>query len=923
MNRIDSWPNDSGHIRIAGEECFCETIKTILPLFCPATSASSSVSNIGITTALSWDRPLFLENLIRLLNMGCDNILILWSGSDDTWAMSGICFLHDDLVQKIQVDFPQLTQKITSLKPHGADVNWKRHRLLQLLQSRLLYSLLSRFGHNAKADITNRFLAPVRMLLHARKVPEVKIVWESVCTTTESIPGIFAMFQGEVCNQIQKDKDELYGQLGKMICGYAQELIDCLNVLEFDEYSRQNAIKWLDQMMSLLTECRQMAGIKIRTNIRDTSDNRDNVASDITKYAGRSTGRRVLIIDDDAKSWLSVLKQIKTKIEIKFDSEIEICVSEDANTYQTIDVSTDVLTESHGSVERGLPDFDLLLLDVYLGNEYGLDILKRIRSRIMHLPVILWTTSSDKELPSQAALANGFIFKKTATINSIADLISSWLSIGRSQRLWSLPNPFFDHALRDPNLREVALAFTKWTLRYMDCFHAIDHFYFRYFNDHGGRHILGVLDTAAKLLRPFLFENSLLSKDADTRNKQLFCLYIAILCHEFGMFPIYKGETPLSNKQPDNTKYWKQMESMRKLHGIRGMLMLMSDFDNSSSQFNVEGLGNYLGYLNNIDAKEVVRNDCRAVIALLVGYHQRCLDLSATELNCYADETIFEEKNGGKDDKSAKSKIEKAETATTKGKNWTDWIAVKKSITSTWRQAVDFSGSIWDINSIRRLCAILRFADALDVDHTRVPADFILNDTARRAMQDVEDCKRQVLSSVEIDQGIISLQFFAGEHPEWLTKCLAFASTYIHEIKKETLNAKDREDFLLLTRNTKAEDKPVFKALLDHAELYGGEANVLELINNPWDENEHIENIDKLLKGCLQVYFLCLKSELSIFPSEEVEASMSKAAALLVVIEIKSEYEAIKKVELDDHIRLDKNLGWSGKPHPSILKDRK
>jgi hypothetical protein len=349
----------------------------------------------------------------------------------------------------------------------------------------------------------------------------------------------------------------------------------------------------------------------------------------------------------------------------------------------------------------------------------------------------------------------------------------------------------------------------------------------------------------------------------------------------------------------------------------------MSDFDNSSSQFNVEGLGNYLGYLNNIDAKEVVRNDCRAVIALLVGYHQRCLDLSATELNCYADETIFEEKNGGKDDKSAKSKIEKAETATTKGKNWTDWIAVKKSITSTWRQAVDFSGSIWDINSIRRLCAILRFADALDVDHTRVPADFILNDTARRAMQDVEDCKRQVLSSVEIDQGIISLQFFAGEHPEWLTKCLAFASTYIHEIKKETLNAKDREDFLLLTRNTKAEDKPVFKALLDHAELYGGEANVLELINNPWDENEHIENIDKLLKGCLQVYFLCLKSELSIFPSEEVEASMSKAAALLVVIEIKSEYEAIKKVELDDHIRLDKNLGWSGKPHPSILKDRK
>jgi len=85
-----------------------------------------------------------------------------------------------------------------------------------------------------------------------------------------------------------------------------------------------------------------------------------------------------------------------------------------------------------------------------------------------------------------------------------------------------LPNPFFDYALRDPVLREVALAFTKWTLRYMDCFHAVDHFYFKYFNDHGGRHILGVMDATAKLLRPYLFQDSLLSTQDEVRTKQLF-----------------------------------------------------------------------------------------------------------------------------------------------------------------------------------------------------------------------------------------------------------------------------------------------------------------------------------------------------------------------------------------------------------------
>jgi CheY-like chemotaxis protein len=890
---------------------------------------------IGITVANA-NNVDYRNNLIRLLHAHCNTIIVIRFGRNDECNKTDWNDLDGKVVKKVS----GVVELINALSSQLNSSDWQPARLLKRLQAKAVYQdLLYIFGHSSRTDITNRLFAPIRMLLKHEDAASAKKIWLNSISEKKN-EGVIVLFQRDVITPINNNPKSslLYGDFGSMLRDHTNDLVKLFGRKEdLNPNEIPIAIDRLENLMSLLTECRMQAGITI--NPKTKRENQKNQEYELVSFASDETRRRILIIDDDAESWRPVLEIVKNVLDI------DIYVSTDTKHYWRLNGAA-TNTKHVSYVDRGLPDFDLLLLDIYLGEEYGLDILNHIRSRIMHLPVILWTTSTDKELPSQAALANGFIFKKTATIDGIASIINTWLSVGNSQRLWCLPNPFFDYALRDPALREVALAFTKWTLRYMDCFHAVDHFYFKYFNDHGGRHILGVLDAAAKLLRPFLYKDFLLNKEVynqdgthdlkkenEIRNKRIFCLYISILCHEFGMFPIYEGEKPpkLSNKQPSKA-YWQQMESMRKLHSIRGMLMFRSSVDKSSSEFNVEGLGYYLSYLNEIHEEKVVDNDSFAVIALLIGYHQRCLDLSETEIESYTTAACFEAKNGGSDDKCAKSKINAASTPGTAGKNWTNWEAVKKSTTSTWKAVLNSSNSIWDINSVRGLCAILRFADALDVDHTRVPADFILNDKNRRAVQDVEDCKRQVLASVQIDQGIVSLAFYASEPDslhKWFKTCFNFAKKGFNCINQKMSilddDEKEKKDFatLLNDDNKKDEDRPVFEELLADSDKYTLQQCLANLLINPWQPDIDLGYIEKCLKGILQVYFTCLKYKGLCAMNKDVQSGMATAAALLVILEIRDEYKAIKAVNLQDVIKLDNDLDWRGEPLPSILRGRK
>ena len=927
---IEKWEPSKPKItfHISGNEAFQAAIKTLLPViydeFSQKISTFTNPLNLGIVCAnesIVRNESIFRNDLIKLLNEFCSKVIVLYSGKTDGWKRFGWYSIAGNLVQETSADLTGLVDGINRVINEGSDgsFNWRHSRLLQRLQMEGLYDLLQDFGHNRKNDITNLFLAPAKMLLEAAKEPTLKDeAIKDIVGLSNKHEDILDRFIELVCNKITADPP-LYGPSGAMICEYGGILQKGYNevLLTWTDEERKLGIAQLEQLMMLLTECRVQAGIKIYSSTLDSSPILSLEYDEILLSSDQNM-RRILVIDDNIDSWKPVLRILKNELNKMPNCKVEIYISEDADVYTKLG---DDRQERKMSVNRGLPDFDLILLDIYLKDKIGrelngLQLLEKIRSRIMHLPVVLWTTSTDKDLPSQAALANGFIFKKTANVGEIAEVINKWLSVGKSQRLWSLPNPFFDYSLRDPVLREVALAFTKWTLRYMDCFHAVDHFYFKYFNDHGGRHILGVMDATAKLLRPYLFEGSLLSKEDEVRTKQLFCLYIAILCHEFGMFPIYEKE------KPDN---WIMMENIRKLHGIRGMLMLLSNYG-YRDQFNVQGVDRYISKLI-----EVVEEKGLSIIALLVGYHQRCLDISGRDLQYYTDngftdsnrkaKKIFHKICCVKEVNADRSYLDECtQCSKTTDKIWKNWEVVVDVTKNTWKRAL---GDDWkrELTPIRQMCAILRFGDALDVDHTRVPADFLLNQRDnRRSLQDVEDCKRQVLAAVNIDQGMVSLDFFASEPSSHMyTQCMRFIEGAYGCCKQEIKNidnAKEKEDFEKLTK------EGFFEKL---SKAYNAESTKdwFEQFRSPWPYDASIRdtNIESYIKSCLQIYFTFskLKPEGELIINDQVKLVMATLSAILVIMEIEDEYnKSIKQVELDDVIRL-RSVSWWKEPSGLIL----
>ena len=228
---------------------------------------------------------------------------------------------------------------------------------------------------------------------------------------------------------------------------------------------------------------------------------------------------------------------------------------------------------------------------------------------------------------------------------------------------------------------------------------------------------------------------------------------------------------------------------------------------------------------------------------------------------------------------------------------------------------------------------MLRFADALDVDHTRVPADFILNDKNRRAMQDVEDSKRQVLSEVQIDQGVVSLSFYAQNLTnDWFEYSHSFTKKGFDCIKRymsildEKMHEKEKEDFnSLLNEGMKKDDeRPAFEELIATANISDNLASgIKELSSNPWSSEIDLNDAEKYLKGTLQVYFTCLKYNGLCTIDDKIQSCMATVAALLVILEIKDEYKAIKEVKIDDVICLNNTIDWKGGPSPSILKGKK
>ncbi len=795
----------------------------------------------------------------------------------------------------------------------------------------LLHELIGAFTHRQQYDITNQFLAPLRLLAEesTEHMAEALVAVEALIAS-DAAKAAWDEFAEAVAGKLSSQGSHWFlcdSPLAKAIQEHAGHVSALVGEQERTAKTLRDCKKSLRCLPLLITECRTAAGLPAP----------DAACESPSFEPRRNETFRVLVIDDHYSAWKGVFDQVRRRLTSKGDHDLQA-------REVVFEYSKDGkrLTECEGRLV--LAEYDLVMLDIFLGpedGENGLQLLADIRQRLAWIPVIIWTSSVQEELPARANLANGFLYKKTVAPDALVGTIRRWLSAGKSQRLWSLPNPFFDHALRDPQPRQVALGLTKWSLAYMDCFHAVDHFYFRYFNDHGGRHVLGILDVTAKLLRPFLFEtteNGVLSQEPGIRGKQLFCVYAALLCHEFGMFPIAKGEEPPDDRltiTPDAD--WKRMEFLRKLHAVRGMLMLLTADDATGSPFDVEGLPDHV---KGID--ETVGKSGRAAVALLMGYHQRCLSLAPEEQDCYQTESKLAEANQSNDpdEKTASKTLDEARTfyysQCDAAPKWTQKEAVFAHTAAAWetalggeaesagapKESTQSRASVWHLEGLRKLCALVRFADALDVDHTRIPAQFLVKQHAkRRPFQDREDTKRQVLGNVTIDRGVVTMAFLAAEPTDETVGVLCEFAAYaigrcsaILEHCPHLLSPKESSDLEDLLVKVPSDWK-------------NWDAEWLTQFGSPWPSRKSTsgpsnKEIESFIAVCLQGYFTLAKLGARICTDDDnkTEHALATAAGVLVILEVEDEYSAIEQVNLDTVITL-KTVNWKGGMPAILVRD--
>jgi CheY-like chemotaxis protein len=522
----------------------------------------------------------------------------------------------------------------------------------------------------------------------------------------------------------------------------------------------------IESLLAGLTECRTKAGIRTPITSRKAfSKNHPGsfapslLAEPIGDDDSPSTTLRVLVVDDHAVPWKPVLRAVHGQLERRLKARIRMEFSTDGEHVKTNSNWVPLL----GSIA----EYDVILLDIFMGEVFGLNLLRKIRAAFLHLPIVLWTTSRDIDLPSEANLANGFLFKKTTTIDAIVETLIRWLEHGRASRVATLPNRFFDHTIRRFEWREAISHIMRWALQLVDGFPALSNSYFRGFTDHGGRHFVQLLQYSEQLIRPLLLAGQLFSSDLEEREEELTAFYLAVICHEFGMFPVF---APLERK----IKHLNAEESdlVRRLHAVRGMEFLGSaerwprDFREAASTL--------------LDSSDFLGT----AVPLLVGYHSRLLSL----------------KTFGRFKENAEStrrlrKLEETGSGTRR-LHAPSLRSVSESLSLLTSRDVFFRrGEV-----IRGLCGLFRFVDAIDVDRSRVPPAFLRTSKpvlrrggdqvwwARKYKQYAVDLgeyiKQELVDAVNIDRGRVTFHLIVPKPTE---SSLAAARHLLSEIDFEAI----------------------------------------------------------------------------------------------------------------------------------------
>ena len=734
-------------------------------------------------------------------------------------------------------------------------------------------------GHGGTLDFANTFLGPIAAGYNLPK-PDQKTYFPDLLKKLnkklKAGSSPIVKLQEAFSNSDFQECGSLYQNM-KMHLDVIYKAIDETGegIKEEDIYKLEYR-KSVEALLFQTGYIREMAGIE------------ETILPDVPLGPDLPSGNyKILVIDDHAEEyWSYYFNLLINKLN---ESQIDIVYSVDGRK-----------TKDGSDVRVMLPDFDLVFLDVVLGKnkesenkESGIEILNDIREALPTLPVVIASTKHDPNLADQLQRANAFIYKKKLHWEQFVDLVARLLREGHGRKKQSLPNPFFnDNIIKN---REDVLNFTNWAFKHLDGFHGVDNNYFRYFNDHGGRHMTSLMSILERMIRPFLLSDKGVLYDPKNEKKKeqldesILCLYLAVLTHEFGMFPMRTDKvkkaitvgfdkeknkpvmiedysssafrTPLvfkfnKEKDPDAT-FGMVTLIIRKFHGPRSMFMLL----NPQLQY-----PEFEKLFNEICKSDLCKSDptplC-AKIATIVGYHNRFMSL---------EDESFLDTVGPK--KNLLDEIENTSIAEQiNKKNFECAFERIKSVVSDKNEK----------ERLRKLCAIFRFADALDIDYSRaIPGYLGYNDENQYPWKNkgyIEDLKRYIVKRVEIDCGKITIHFNL-EETSFTKNVFAVTGETLGKLQEERKGAKEK-----LVR----ED---------------GEENIADILLNA-EKKGDIKRRRELYEDVLSMLFeeklkeYCTRND----KYEDLEPEIKSLLCGMVILELYDEYQAIETVGLDQIIQ--------------------
>ena len=682
-------------------------------------SSEAKADAVGLIPWFSLRPGAFISDLCKLWKKGCRRFVLVAPTTDLTMPWSGLPpHLRTAFDRAIGVcDTPSLENLQGAIGKTDLIPPWARSRVHEFAEARILYEdSLSRFSHNSKTDLSNQFLAPARLLNSLKDVDlsKTRKHWKTVWQGTKKKPA--DSFKGIVLEPLKNTNSTL----GQELVAAAERITKAFDKgLPFDVLDLEN-------VMTLLTSIRASAGI--RTHIGGSSASKKDDGVDPITTNGDDL-LRVLVVDDHAASWRPVFEQLQRQLAEKstFNLNVRFEFSLDG-----VSVRTDA-----GKAPEPLyfSFYDLVILDVFLRDTTGIDILRRLRRDFSQLPVLLWTTSRDEEVAAEATLANGILLKKTVTWQSLGEAVARWVQRGKAMRTASLPNPFFNHTIQNLDHRKLAVDFHEWCLKQLDSFHALDNEYFRYFTDHGGRHIVKLLELLEQALQPFLqdYKDLLLPKEDAQRELELLGLYLTVICHELGMFPMRIG-SEVENFAALGRGY---LKDVRSLHAVRGMVLL---HDSNPSPDN-KHIGQYWNDTRGRELGAALRakgsQELADRMAVLVGYHARVFKSLDK-----GDFLEWEKSKKHVDARLKKLASPVPSLSRTDETFQSTYLALARAFKDTTIR-----------ERLRCQCALFRFVDALDITFSRNPAEFLVGSSSLAPEQYGENLKRELCQSAKIENG--------------------------------------------------------------------------------------------------------------------------------------------------------------------------